>query len=819
VRIFIFGQMRIFLLTLFTFFCFSASAQTEGPGILIAHVVDEKAKGLEGASVQLILLNDSSRRLTTTTDANGAFLFNKVSLGYYKLRISYVGMATLTMDSIHFRTERFDFNLNDIVLKPATEKSMDEIIIYAEKPLVQSKEGNITFNAGESALSAGSNASDLLNNVPLVAKDPNGKVLVRGKEPKILIDDKPVELNQQQLQDLLESLPGSSIEKIEVMTNPPPQYANEQGGVINITTKKGTIGMSGRMSVYAGTRGEVGTNGGFNYRKQNLSFSLNAGLVHNNFDGLGYLRRQNVYSDSLNYLNNDNNYVNKNLRPNARFNLNWDLNKQHAINFTAQYNQNGFDNINNVVYTDINRFDQAYRFTQRNNLVDGESYNPSLAFTYTFKSKKPGEVIRLIGSYNFSSSFNNRRFIEEVLDANLVPRGFDSIAFTNQFTHNFSDGYSLRVSYDVPLIQKKTFLSAGGFYNGNESDVTADASYLLKANPSKIPVDSLSNHFVFQQRISNLRASIKQVLSENFSLTAGASLEETNIHFDLYKTGSEAGNSYWTWLPFATVNKSWKDKLNVTLSYRKTIRRPGIGELNPTIDFSDRYSLRFGNPTLAPSPSHNFDFVVGTNRKSFYANIGLGYNSVEDVFSQVRTLIAGQKTQVTWENISGRKEYEVSTWNGFTVSKRTKLNMSASYTYNRYGSFDKEVRKFRDGGSLTSNVNGSYNIKDLYSANLGVNFNRFANPQGTVRSSVSMNLGLQAKLMQKKLVVTLNVIDPFMQQENRTFTFGNGFTQETYSFTQTRNFRLTLAYNFSKTLNKGRQQILNGQKKKPSSGQ
>ena len=101
------------------------------------------------------------------------------------------------------------------------------MVIYAEKPLIQSKDGNITFNAGESALAAGSNASDLLTQVPLVAKDADGKISVRGKEPKILIDDKPVELNLQQLQDLLESLPGSSIEKIEVMTNPPPQYANE----------------------------------------------------------------------------------------------------------------------------------------------------------------------------------------------------------------------------------------------------------------------------------------------------------------------------------------------------------------------------------------------------------------------------------------------------------------------------------------------------------------------------------------------------------------------------------------------------------------
>jgi hypothetical protein len=97
------------------------------------------------------------------------------------------------------------------------------VIIYAEKPLIESRDGKITFNVGESALSAGSNTSELLKNMPLVSNDANGNILLKGKEPKILIDDKPTELNAQQLADLLESLPGSSIEKIEVMTTPPPQ--------------------------------------------------------------------------------------------------------------------------------------------------------------------------------------------------------------------------------------------------------------------------------------------------------------------------------------------------------------------------------------------------------------------------------------------------------------------------------------------------------------------------------------------------------------------------------------------------------------------
>ena len=123
--------------------------------------MDDKKKALEGASVELISFKDSLSRQSKLTDKTGDFTFSNISFGYYKLRISYVGMQVLILDSINFRTERYDFNLTDITLKPKSTENLDEVIIYAEKPLIQSKDGNITFNAGESALAAGSNASDL----------------------------------------------------------------------------------------------------------------------------------------------------------------------------------------------------------------------------------------------------------------------------------------------------------------------------------------------------------------------------------------------------------------------------------------------------------------------------------------------------------------------------------------------------------------------------------------------------------------------------------------------------------------------------------
>ena len=291
---------------------------------------------------------------------------------------------------------------------------------------------------------------------------------------------------------------------------------------------------------------------------------------------------------------------------------------------------------------------------------------------------------------------------------------------------------------------------------------------------------------------------MKQLLGENFSTTGGLAAEWTHIRFDLLKEGSKAGHDYWSYLPFATISRNWKEGYNLSFSWRRTIRRPGVTELNPTIDSSDAYNIRSGNIGLRPSLAHNFDLVIGHTNKSFYANVGLGYNIVDDVFSQIRTRLSDTTTQIIWENISGRKEYEISTWSGYSLSRQAKINISASYIYSRYSDYDKQVRNYRDGGSFTSNLNMNYNLKDLYTATGSFTFNRFANPQGTVRSTVSMNIGLQAKLLRKKLTATINFIDPFVQQESRTYTYGTNFNLENYSTTQTRNYRLSIGYNFSR---------------------
>ena len=787
--------LRFLGLAAIVFSSISASSQQQ-PGIISGNVLDEKRTAVAGATVELFPIRDSSTRQVRLTDASGGFLFEKLALGLYRLRISYVGKTTRIIDSIHFRVERHDFNLTDIVLQSGSRENLEEVVVYSEKPLVQSKDGNITFNASESALAAGSNASELLNNVPLVTRDPTGKVLVRGKEPKILIDDKPVELNLQQLQDLLESLPGSSIEKIEVMTNPPPQFANEQGGVINIVTKKGRVGKSGRVSVSAGTRGEASITGNYSYRKQGLVIGINGGAGFNRFEGSGHTTRRNIYVDSSSILQTTNRSLNRNFRPHFRFHIDYDLAKSHTLNVVLNYNQNEASNRNATEYTHINRYNQIYRISERTIRTEGESYSPNLTFTYTWKGRIPGESLKMIAGGHYSKNVNDRHFYQEFFNPDHTPTGVDSTQL--QLTDHRNNGLNLRVNYDRPLGNKRTFLSAGSFFTSSNSHVVTDASYLRKPQMDFVKSGLLSNDFRFRQGILNLRASAKHTFQKKLSISGGFAVEFTTVRFDLIRDNDRVRNEYWDLLPFANFNKIWENDLNITFSYRRTIRRPGINEQNPSIDFSDPYNIRFGNPDLRASTAHNFDLVFGKTRPKYFFNAGGGYNIVENIFSLVRTLIPGEKTEVTWQNISGRREFEISTWNGLTVTKTVKANLSASYIYNVYSEFDRTVNRYCNGGSFTSNINSTYVPGDTWQLTSSFTLNRFANPQGFARWNLSTNVGAQRKFLDKRLVVTLNIIDPFVQQKIRNITYGTRFYYESYTSTQTRNFRLTAAWNFNR---------------------
>lgn len=789
------------------FFCIQGYCQkppsqsNRSMGLIIGNVLDAgTSKPLSFASIQLKKMSDTVVTVQVVSDKNGAFECLNLPFGYYKLKASMVGYADLQLDSIYLREERYDFNLGDIKLNISSAAS-SEVIVYAEKPLIENKDDKIIFNVGESALSGGATTAELLKNMPLINNDPNGKILLKGKEPRILIDDKPTDLNAQQLQDLLESLPGNSIEKIEVMTNPPPQYATETGGVINIVTKKGKIGWVGRVNVSAGTRGESSTSANGSYRNQKLVLNLNGGVGVSTITGNGYSKRENIYRDSTNYFNTQNRFTNFSSRPNFRAQADYEFDKQHILSLTYQLNPNSFDNNSNNTFTNINNQQQIYRISNRNNHSVGGGLNHVLSGSYNIKQKTGPGYLRFIANANLSSSHNNRTFFQQFLFPDKTPTGVDSTQ--RQLFNTDNNSASLRIDFLRPLKTKQHNFNGGvsilnTWYHGR-----VNTQFFRKSDQLFNTNDLLSNDFTNEQLVATARAGLSFNFKTKYRLSFGVQAEYTDLQFVFLKgNASNVDNGYWNILPNFTLRKEFSKEMNSTLVYRATIRRPGIGELNPNIDYSDPYNIRFGNPYLEPTLSHNYDWNFSYVKGKYYVNTSLGFNQLKQVFNSIRTLHAGGKTEVTWKNISDRREYEASAWGGYTFTKKFRMNGSAGYTFNQYGDAEKLLYKYRDGATFYTSLNYNFTPSNLLTFEGTARYNNFADPQGRSRSNLTVNLGVQRKFLDRRLIVSINIIDPTTQQQLHTFVYGANFNLESFNSSNTRNYRVALSYQLNKVVTK-----------------
>ncbi len=757
-------------------------------GLLTGNVLHaETGKALQGASIEVFVCGDSMAIRHALADKNGAFEIDKLPFHFYRLQISAVGMTNLIIDSIHLRPERYDFNLGDLKLKPK-QNELAEVMVYAEKPLIENKDGKIIYNVGESALSAGASTNDLLKQMPLVSNDANGKILLKGKEPKILIDDKPVELNSQQLADLLESLPGGSIDKIELMLNPPPQFATEQVGVINIVTKKGKIGLNGRLSLSAGSRGEASLQTNLNYRTGKWVLNGNVGISGSQLNGSNYSRRSNFYIDSTNYFNTDGRFDNQSFRPNLRLQADFEASKFSSFSGTLQTNYNQSNNESYTAYGNLNRNQTLWRLSDRNNQSRGYNFNLQAQFGYKLKTKKTGEQLSLLATYSLGDNESNRNFLQQFLLPNNMQVLSDSTMRQNFNTQ--SNNYSLRADYSLPLKWQRAVLSLGATFNSNQFHNVLGSANLRKTDNLFVPNLLLSNDFLFYQQIATMRAGISFQLDSSWKLIIGAQAEHTNTDFNF----GNSNNNYWNVLPNATLRKDFSKTINASIVYRATIRRPGIIELNPSVDYNDPFNLRFGNPVLSPSLADNWDLNMSYIQTKWYVNFGLGFNALKDIFSSIRSLQADGKTYITYQNISNRKEYEATVWGGITLNKKFRLNASAGYTFNEYSSIEQQLYKYRNGGTFYTTFNYNLTITDETSVDGNARYSNFADPQGNSRSNVSTNIGVQQKFFNKRFIVSFNIIDPFTPQQLSTFTYGTNFNLENYNSTNTKNFRITLTY-------------------------
>ncbi|MBC6113120.1 outer membrane beta-barrel protein [Pedobacter fastidiosus] len=617
-------------------------AQAQQPsGKIFGRVKDAENKNLDYATVALF--KDSILVKTMFTETDGLFSFNNLENGKYLIKVSAVGFPIYKTDTLKLQADKLEINLLDIKIK-ATDNNLKDVNIVAQKAFVERKIDRTVVNVDALISNAGSTALDVLSKSPGVNVDQNGAISLKGKNGvSIFIDDKPTYLSGADLENYLRSLPSSSLDQIELMTNPPAKYdAAGNAGVINIKTKKTKIsGFNGGVNVSL-NQGELTRSNNsfnFNYRKNKINiFGILSYNLNNSFTDLDLNRTYKNNDGSPKYYFNQNSYFK---RHGNTLNLKTGLDYYATDKTTWGVVFTGMNRIstqvNNNTSNLLNAIKQPDSIIKAENIDQIHYKNVGVNFNFRHKFNKAGRDLTFDADYLNYNNKTDQTYYNYSYFANMMLKSQDILS--GNLPSNI-DIYTAKADYSHPL-NKGWKLDAGLKTAYTKTDNVAD--YLNIANNNTSIDYQKSNHFIYRENINAAYLNMSRE-GKRFSLQAGLRLESTvsNGHQlgNLIKPDSSFRRTYTSLFP--TLYFSYKldsaGNNELGLSYGRRIDRPYYQDLNPFFSPLDKFTYYVGNPFLRPAftqsieLSHTFKNKITTT---------VGYSWVKDDVNETIEIVDG----------------------------------------------------------------------------------------------------------------------------------------------------------------------------------
>ncbi|MBN2571963.1 MAG: TonB-dependent receptor, partial [Ignavibacteriales bacterium] len=212
---------------------------------------------VEYANIILFKQADSSQVTGTISDKEGNFQLTKIFPGKYYIYVQFMGFAKQTIDNVEISKGAMQIDLGEIVLV-ADAINLDNVVVEGQRPTLSYDIDKKVINLADLPSVISGTAIDVLENVPSITVDIEGNVSLRGSGSfQVLIDGRPTILESQ---EALEQLPASSIDRIEIITNPSAKYdPSGTAGVINVILKKDqNTGISGVVNLNGGLNDKYG---------------------------------------------------------------------------------------------------------------------------------------------------------------------------------------------------------------------------------------------------------------------------------------------------------------------------------------------------------------------------------------------------------------------------------------------------------------------------------------------------------------------------------------------------------------------------------
>lgn|GEM_PF-1224479 len=669
----------LFLFVLVTAFSFAQS----GKGFVKADILDLNNEPLPFATVAILNLPDSSLVKWASSNDNGVVYFNNIAEGNYVLSISYVGYKKKYSNNVSVK-EGITTELGKIKLESFSIQ-LSEVVIKAQVGVTQISPGKIVYNASDLTSQNGGTAGDILKNMPSVAMggspNHNRDIRLRGLGSgytQVLINGKNSGISGNNRETVLDQIPASAIDYIEIITNPSAEYQGDGiNGIVNIVLKKGNANDTIKGSISFLADNADGYNGSLSLSQQKEKFEYYVGYdrLQKNIDNDKFSDRtilKNGLYDGTQTIHQkeEKSFLNENFRVDGKYKLWKGAIISSGFIFGRQLEVKNKDIEINTTKADSSFKDRSFRTEPE--LKDNKFYEYSFDFRQAFKNNS---VLKASISYLDFNQPKTKGIEIQKIKLNGIYDGNPTLQEETEILKD--DNYFVNLDYTLPIGEKNKVKMGYRLASLNRN---LDNS-LAKFNHSEGKWESSQsnqNNFIFSENTHALY--VTDELNYKFiKLKAGVRAEQTNLYNESPLDGIKKTSAYLMVLPSISAQFNIDRTQYIIAGFGKRVRRPAFKDLSPFLDDRDPLRIKEGNPDLKPEFSYNYELGYLKNFKNFNIGINIFHRDIHDLIEKVITEDTNNIQYTRPDNLSGAFLTGVEIMSSAQLTKWWTVNASYSY--------------------------------------------------------------------------------------------------------------------------------------------
>jgi outer membrane receptor protein involved in Fe transport len=772
------------------FFLFGMSALGIHAQHTLSGTVKDRTDSIAVTYATVALMTaDSSIVTGVTTDTAGVFRLSGVRDGDWLVRISFVGYET----AYRWVSVPSQSDLGEIRLVESANR-LSEVVVTATRPFVEQRVDRYVVNVGSHILTAGRNALDVLRNTPGVLVRPDGGITVMGNVVEIWIDGRPSRLSGAQLNALLTSTQGETIDRIEVITNPSSRYdAAGIGGIINIRTKQGLqYGLNGSVNAGAAKSWVDRENAGLQLNFRNSTVNLFGNYGINRTANRQDIHQTNVAETTEGPVTFDQKTLGKNqtagIYHQYRLGADFFLSQKSTLGLLVNGYDNGKEKIKVEGNTKITPVYENVDHTTIHNLWTEQTNGLQVNANYQQIFSESGRQLNMDVDYGQFNSKPSQHVTNNYFRTDGNPaRDKEQLRHVNP---QRIDVYSGKLDYMHPIWENGK-LEAGTKSSGSKTD---NDLLFEEYTGNRWETDlNQTNRFIYTEQLHAAYLNLSKSWGK-WSSQAGIRGEYTVSRGKQRITGAVNDSSYFNIFPTLFINYS-PDNHTLGLSYSRRLRRPSYEQLNPFEIKTDAYSYQAGNPHLTPTYIHNIQLSY-RYKQSLMAR--LSYNHITDLI--IFTPVTGDRDvrygmiPVNFgkrQSFSGMVNWRVSPAKWWNVN----LMAEGAYATNNSGQAQDEYSNNGFVGYLS--LNNSFSLSHGFSAELsGFYVSRQKQGYFVAEPMGSVSAGIRKSLLDNKLMISLNANDLFRTMNEKVTVQYDRVNYKLVSKRDSRSVTLSVRYSF-----------------------